>query len=204
MGIKAVAFDFGNVISERQDPSTMGLLAAIADVSEEQARDIVFTGREDWDRGDLSGPDHYRRGFQRHGVEIDEGVLHAFMRADLESWATLNEACVALMEEVKAAGTRTAILSNMPHEFLGSARKRFPVVSKVDVSVFSCEHSIVKPVKAIYEVLLNQLNVPASEVLFFDDMPENIDAAREVGIQAHLWSDAAAARKILHESGVLK
>jgi HAD superfamily hydrolase (TIGR01509 family) len=126
------------------------------------------------------------------------------MRADLESWATLNEECLKLVEEVKAAGTRTAILSNMPHEFLGSVRKRFPVVSKVDVSVFSCEHSIVKPVKAIYEVLLTQLNLPAAEVVFFDDTLKNVEAARDMGIQAHLWSDAAAARKILCETGVLK
>lgn len=204
MGIKAVAFDFGNVISEPQDPSTIGLLAAIGDVTEDQARDIAFNGREEWDRGDLSGPDHYRRGFARHGKEADEGVIHAFMRADLESWASLNEESVKLVEAVKAAGFRTAILSNMPREFIGTVRKRFPIVSKVDVGVFSCEHSVVKPAKEIYGILLKELKAEATEVLFFDDMQANIDAARSVGIQAYLWEDAQGARKILCEAGVLE
>jgi len=203
MGIKAVAFDFGNVISVQQDPGTMGLLAAIGGVDEAAARDIAFNGREDWDRGDLSGPDHYRRGFARHGREPDEKTLHAFMRADLESWATLDEGTVALMEELLSVGVRTAILSNMPWEFVGTVRERFPVVSKVEVGVFSCEHASVKPAPEIYGVLLEKLALPASAVLFFDDMEANIAAARSLGLDGRLWNGATAARAVLVEAGVL-
>lgn len=201
MGIKAVAFDFGNVISAPQDTGTMGLLAAIGDVTEEQARDIAFTGREDWDRGDLSGPEHYRRGFARHGrADVDEGILHAFMRADLESWATLNDETASLMEETLAAGLRLAILSNMPREFIGTVRKRFPIVGKAHVGVFSAEHSVVKPAREIYEILLRELGLAGEEVLFFDDVEENVEAARALGIRAVLWKNPEDARKTFLEA----
>lgn len=204
MGIKAVAFDFGNVISVPQDPEIMGILAAIGDVSEDQARDIAFTGREDWDRGDLSGPEHYRRGFARHGrADVDEGTLNAFMRADLESWANLNDATVRLMEDIQAYGVRTAILSNMPREFIGTVKKRFAIVGKVDAGVFSGEHSVVKPAREIYEILLRELRLDAAEVLFFDDVNTNVEAARAVGMKAVLWENAADARRVLSEMGVL-
>lgn len=205
MGIKAVAFDYGNVISVPQDPRTMKRLAEIAAVTEAQARDIVFTGRDDWDRGDLSGPDHYRRGFARHGrVDVDAGMLDEFMRADLESWASLNEGSLSLMEDVRAAGTGTAILSNMPHEFIRIVRERFPIVGMVDVGVFSAEHSVVKPGRAIYEILLRELKLDASEVLFFDDMEPNVAAAREIGMRSVQWKNSADARNVLVEMGVIK
>lgn len=203
MSIKAVAFDFGNVISVPQEPETMSLLAAIADVDEAAARDIAFTGRDDWDSGALSGPDHYRRGFLRHGKDADEGTLAAFMRADLESWATLNDRTVALMEELLAAGVRTAILSNMPKEFIGTVRKRFPIVSKVELRVFSGELGVVKPAPEIYRSLLEKLALPPEAVLFFDDMERNIDAARKLGMAARLWTGPDAARAVLAAEGIL-
>lgn len=204
MGIKAVAFDYGNVISIPQDPRTMERLAAIVGVSEAQARDIVFTGREDWDRGDLSGPEHYRRGFARHGMpEVDASLLNEFMRADLESWANLNEASLRLMEDVRAAGMRTAILSNMPHEFIKTVRECFPIVGMVDAVVFSADHSVVKPDRAIYGILLKELGLAADEVLFFDDMEPNVAAARAVGLRALLWRNPEEGRTMLVEKGVL-
>lgn len=203
MGIKAVVFDFGNVISHQQDPDAMGLLAAMADITEDQARDIAFNGRGEWDAGRLDGLEHYRKGFARHGVAADEGLLNAFMRADLESWASCNEETVALIGKVKAAGFTTAILSNMPHEFLASARKRWPVITGVDVGIYSCEHLLAKPERAIYDLLLSKLGLPGGEVVFFDDMPVNIEAAKGAGINGYVWTGVSAAEAILSELGVL-
>jgi putative hydrolase of the HAD superfamily len=203
VSIKAVVFDFGNVISHQQDPEAMGLLAAMADVTEDQARDIAFTGRGEWDAGRVEGLAHYRTGFARHGVAADEGLLHAFMRADLESWANVNEETVKLIGDIKAAGYRTGILSNMPHEFLATARKRWPVITGVDVGVYSCEHLLAKPERAIYDLLVSKLSLPADEIVFFDDVQANVDAAAAVGIKALLWTGVDAARAKLGELGIL-
>lgn len=201
--IEAVVFDFGNVISLPQDSESMGLLAAMADISEDQARDIAFNGRAEWDAGRVDGIEHFRKGFVRHGVSADEGLLSAFMRADMESWAQVNEETLALIDAVKAAGFKTGILSNMPHEFLASARKRYPVISSVDVGIYSCEHLLAKPEKAIYDLLISRLGVSADRIVFFDDMEVNVKAAAAAGIVAFHWTGVAGARKTLAELGVL-
>jgi putative hydrolase of the HAD superfamily len=202
MGIKAVAFDFGNVISQPQDASTMELMGVIGDISEADARRIVFDGRDDWDRGSVAGPEFFRRGFAALGKDPDEGVLQAFMRADLESWTNLDEGTLALIDGVKAAGLKTAILSNMPHEFVGTARKRFPFFGAVDAAVLSCEHGVIKPEPAIFAILLEKLALSGPEVVFFDDIEKNVQAARTAGIQAFLWKGADAARGTLRDLGV--
>lgn len=41
-----------------------------------------------------------------------------------------------------------------------------------------------KPNAGIYQIMLNQLNVAASEVVFMDDTLENIEAARALDIHS--------------------
>lgn len=43
-----------------------------------------------------------------------------------------------------------------------------------------------KPDKAIFETLLAEARIDAADTLFIDDAPENCEAARAVGIHAHL------------------
>ena len=40
------------------------------------------------------------------------------------------------------------------------------------------------------------------ELLFFDDHPENVEAARAAGWQALLWTDAGAAARALQARGL--
>jgi putative hydrolase of the HAD superfamily len=202
MGIKAVVFDFGNVLSMPQGPETMGLLAAIAGVDEKTITDVVWKTRAEYDRGALTGADFYRGALAKVGVNLDEGSLAALVRADLESWANLNPETVKLADDAKAAGFKVGILSNMPLDFLALARKRFPIFKTVDAGIYSCELSVNKPEKAIYDALIAALGLSASEIVFFDDIEANVAGAKAVGINALLWKDAAQARKELSSLGV--
>jgi putative hydrolase of the HAD superfamily len=202
MGIKAVVFDFGNVLSMPQGAETMGLLAAIAGVDEKKITDVVWKTRAEYDRGALTGADYYKGALATVGVSLDEGTLAALVRTDLESWANLNPETVKLAEEAKSAGLKIGILSNMPHDFLALARKRFPIFKTVDAGIYSCELSVNKPEKPIYEALITALGVSAAEIVFFDDIDANVAGAKAVGINALLWKDAAQARKELSALGV--
>lgn len=52
-----------------------------------------------------------------------------------------------------------------------------------DLMVISAEEGVSKPDPRIYEVTLNRLGVKASEALFVDDRPENVQAAIKLGIR---------------------
>jgi putative hydrolase of the HAD superfamily len=123
-------------------------------------------------------------------------------RLDSAAWTHLNPETVRLMEDVKKAGYTLGILSNMSHEFLAWARENVSGFRLADVSVFSCEEGLIKPESAIYETLLARLGCPATEAIFFDDIPVNVEKARDFGIKAYIWKDADTARAILWEHGI--
>ncbi len=48
----------------------------------------------------------------------------------------------------------------------------------------SCELKKRKPTPEAFEIVVKKIGVPASEILFFDDLLENVEEARKAGLQA--------------------
>jgi FMN phosphatase YigB (HAD superfamily) len=46
----------------------------------------------------------------------------------------------------------------------------------------------------MYEILKNRIRCEYGEIVFFDDLPDNISAARKLGIRGILWAGPEAAR----------
>src|SRR5229473_1478687 len=55
-----------------------------------------------------------------------------------------------------------------------------------DTIVYSHEVGLVKPDPRIYALLCAELRVAPGELVFLDDVPENVEAARRFGIQGEL------------------
>ena len=91
-----------------------------------------------------------------------------------------------LVGDLKAAGYRLYVLSNMSREFIDFLR-RFPVYGLFDGEVVSCEEHTVKPEPRIYEILLERYGLPPSETLFIDDREMNIEAAAALGIHGFVF-----------------
>ena len=62
---------------------------------------------------------------------------------------------------------------------------------KFPVRVFSCRLGVIKPEPGIYRSCLEALKVPAASTLFLDDTPENVSAARALGMQAAVFRSPA-------------
>lgn len=86
-----------------------------------------------------------------------------------------------LIDELKAAGYKLYVLSNMSREFIDFLRKQ-KVYENFDGDVVSCEVGIVKPMPEIYDLLLERFDLDAAETIFIDDRKENVDAAAAKGI----------------------
>ena len=89
----------------------------------------------------------------------------------------------ALIADLKQAGYRLYVLSNMSREFIDFLREQ-EVYANFDGDVVSCEVGVVKPMPEIYDVLLERFSLEPSETIFIDDRRENIDAAEAKGISA--------------------
>jgi putative hydrolase of the HAD superfamily len=133
------------------------------------------------------------------GRPEDRALAETMYRVDMDGWTDINQATVKLMEDIKAAGFKLAILSNMPFDFLAMARKAYPVFSLPHVGIFSCEAASVKPEPAIYRALTAALGCAPGEIVFFDDMEVNVEGACALGIRAYLWKDVETARNLLRQ-----
>jgi putative hydrolase of the HAD superfamily len=109
---------------------------------------------------------------------------------------------IAAAVDVRAAGYRTAILTNNTKEW-GGWRSAWDADNLVDVVVDSCEVDLRKPNPAIFELTVELLGGPPVErCLFLDDFPWNIAAADAMGFQTmHVGDPVVAAselRRLLH------
>ncbi len=87
----------------------------------------------------------------------------------------------ALIADLKAAGYKLYVLSNMSREFIDFLRQQ-PVYRHFDGEVISCEEGVAKPQPEIYDLLLQRFNLNPTETLFIDDRKENVEAAAAKGI----------------------
>jgi putative hydrolase of the HAD superfamily len=200
--IKAAAFDFGKVITREPDPNAVITIAKMAGIPVDEFLPVLYGIRCEYDRGTWDGREYYREVLARLNATAEEQTLDRMAEIDTDSWKTLNPETLRLIADLKNAGVKTAILSNMPHDFLRYARTNIPLFSEVDAGIFSCEWSLIKPEQGIYEVLAGTLGLSPGEIVFFDDLPANIDGARAFGLQGILWQDAAAARNELRTRGI--
>ncbi|WP_010258191.1 HAD family hydrolase [Treponema primitia] len=195
--IRGVVFDYGKVISFPPEDRVMEKMAALAGMDIEKFETLLWPYRAEYDRGTISGLEYYRFFLSKGGVSLDDETLRKIHALDLESWSRINADTVRLMEDIKNAGYKLGILSNMPHDFLAIARERYPVFSLPHGGIFSCESASIKPEEKIYRDLFAALSLEPEELVFFDDMPVNIDKACSLGMRGFVWQDPDIARETL-------
>ncbi len=97
-----------------------------------------------------------------------------------------------LVHEIHSAGLPTACLSNTNdahwRQMLGpdpdlnaDGSLRFPVVHALQIHRASHIMRLAKPDPAIYRQFESDVDLPGRHILFFDDLPDNVAAARAAG-----------------------
>jgi putative hydrolase of the HAD superfamily len=79
---------------------------------------------------------------------------------------------------------------------------QLPILKKFDQILLSHELRMMKPEPAIFLEALRRLDSAAAETVFFDDIPAYVEAARSLGIQAHVFRSAAEFRSELLSLGL--
>ena len=90
-------------------------------------------------------------------------------------------------KSLKNHGYQIAILSNMPSDELDYFRKHYDWIDIFDYTFFSCELKMLKPEPQIYKYALENMRLPANQILFIDDLEENVIASRELGFNGYLY-----------------
>lgn len=95
----------------------------------------------------------------------------------------------SLVERLYLAGVTMHALSNYP-EWYTHLEARLGLSRFLSWRFVSCRTGVRKPAPQAYLGAAAACGVPPADCLFVDDRPENVDAARSVGMDAFVFRDA--------------
>jgi putative hydrolase of the HAD superfamily len=193
----ALILDYGEVLSHPMRPGGMSLLASQLGVPESEMTQVYWRHRRDYDLG-LPAPDYWTLVAQELGATLDDGLLASLITVDVDSWTDYRDEMWTLAETFRQAGGRLALLSNGVPEIVARIRSDRDLAAIFDAQVISFEVGLAKPEPEIYRIALEQLGAAPASTLFVDDRLENIETARELGIQAaHFTGNVHDVRRLL-------
>lgn len=196
--IRAVILDYGEVITHPPNPAVLADMATELGVATERFRELYGTHRYAYDRGDLSGEDYWAAVARGAGAELTPEQIARLRATDVQIWSDVNPAMLIWAEELRAAGIRTAVLSNMHPDMVEFARRSFAWLKAFDCHTLSSELRMAKPDAAIFQHSLDCLGVKPAEAIFVDDREPNVRAAQEIGIVGICANSSAKLRDALH------
>jgi 2-haloacid dehalogenase len=197
MTIEAVIYDIGNVLIEWQperwydakigEARRRAMFAAVDlhGMNErvdrgEDFRDVIYETAE--------RTPEYRdeiRMWHDHWIELASPLIPYSLR---------------LMEALQARGVPVFALSNFGIGTFDVAAKVYPFLARFDRAFISGHLGVVKPDAEIYRIVEAEGGVGPERLLFTDDRPENVAAARSRGWQTHLFDGPEGwARRLVRE-----
>jgi 2-haloacid dehalogenase len=110
----------------------------------------------------------------------------------------------AILHDLRARGVRLVALTNWSAETIHHGPQLFPeAFTLFDDIVVSGVEGVAKPDREIFEVLGRRLGHPIEGVFYVDDAVRNVAAARDAGMDAVQFTDAAALLGQLRGRGLL-
>lgn len=189
-------FDLGGVLVNYTGFQEIGALLSEAVTPQELQERWRACGAEGFETGDIT-PLEFAEAL---GSVLAFNVTAEVFLEQFESWSIgFFDGARELLAELRRH-YRLAALSNS-NELHWRRNVAVGVTHEFEAAFSSHELHLRKPDRAIYEEALRRLDVPASNVVFFDDMETNVEAALEVGMQAHRVLGIDGLRACLAENG---
>lgn len=176
-----VLLDFWGVIGVVQSDADLAEMANLIGAGADEFTAAYWRHRAPYDAGGRAA-DYWNDVAADVGVSVSPSVLSELIELDTRSWSGVHADMITFIEELAASGARLALLSNAPSDLVPHASQVLDGL--VLQLLFSSELGYAKPAPEIYAEALAALDVSAAEVVFIDDNPENVAAARECGMQA--------------------
>lgn len=193
--IKNIVFDFGKVLVDYDFDRFLSTI--IEDKQERDAFAAVTCSKEYVDRTD-KGDESFRE------IIRQTQVLYPHWKKELQEFHDRQIECITgevpgmreLIMELKSMGYGIYGLTNWS-ETVYKVIEKYSILQLMDARIVSSEERLIKPERAIYDRLCQKFGLNASECLFTDDKPANVEGAIAAGMYALLFKDAATFRKEL-------
>jgi putative hydrolase of the HAD superfamily len=195
---RTVIFDYGEVISLSQSAVDRAVIAGLAGVPADDRAfwAAYFAHRDGLDAGTGGVAAYWRAIAAEIGAHWDDARVHELWAADFRSWLSVNPGVVEVLADLRAGGTRLALLSNAGPDY-GSYFRHGPLGEYFEACYVSGELNLLKPHPEIYQHVLGDLGIGAADAVFIDNREPNVAGAEALGVTGHVFTDPERLRKFL-------
>jgi putative hydrolase of the HAD superfamily len=201
LALRAVIFDYGLVLSGPQDPQALQASIEITGLDPDSFHRLYWADRHAYDEGKLTGVAYWEMILSEAGLKPTPNTVSELIDLDARMWMTENSGMLQWHRQLKTAGLKTAILSNMGDAVAEQIERKVAWIQLFDVRVWSFQLLAAKPDPRIYIRTLDLLGTEPGDALFVDDRQVNIDAARALEMQGLVFSTVEKLRGDLLASG---
>ncbi len=179
MTIKALIWDMEGVLMLTDENDISSTVAKALNAPYEKVREIYFSDTNDKvDLGEITMEQFYEYVLDTLQISRDKKHLLEevfYERAYIDK--DLLKQIVEMSREYKIG-----LLSNYSNDLRPRIEKEWAIGSVFDEIIISCEVGMIKPDSAIFNLMLDRLDVKADESVFIDDRIKNIDGAKKIGL----------------------
>ena len=196
--IKTIFFDIGGVLIDIHPERTYQYLSDSVDVEVSMVKEsFPWDAHDQYERGIMNNEDWF--------ITYKESLPQpcCLKRSDFwNAWKLLlgeEKNTVNILEALNKQYSIWLLSNTNPKHIQDEIEKRYLFPSLVNGAVYSFDVGVRKPEKEIYEIAMQRANANPQECLFIDDLLENIQAAKQIGIEGiHFISSEQLKQELVH------
>lgn len=198
--VQTFLFDMGNVLVGFSHERMCTQMGALCDRTGDAVRELLIESGLQWEfeRGQITPEQFHRRFEDAAGSSVDfDALVHAGSNIFFEIPGVHD-----VLNQLKSRGHRLVLLSNTSIAHFEFIRREFPVLDPFDDYVLSYEVGSLKPDPPMYEAALDQIACAPSECFYTDDIPHNVEAGRQFGLDAEVFTTVESLIDQLQTRGI--
>lgn len=177
--IKVVAFDFGGVFAKTDKQPVIDYMSQSLNISSQEAKQNLEQLRQ-YTLQKKSEPEFWDDYARKKNITLPANWLEKLNEVRTTALKE-NPGMIDLLKDLQRQGYQTPLLANT-FENQASIKRKLGYYHLFNPVLLSHEIGARKPESQAYQILLSKLQVAPQAVIFIDDKPENIEAAKKLGI----------------------
>jgi glucose-1-phosphatase len=199
--IKAIIFDFGNVICHFTNDILRQKIAKLSGKTVDEIKRLIYQDSDvlkRYESGEITSQDFYEELCQICGINIPYQDLKTIYSKDKYTRVSGTK---ELIEKLRK-NYKVSLLSNTSEWDWDYMIQVAPEILTFETITTSFGAGAMKPSLIIYQDALKKLNLKAEECVFTDDIEEYVVAAKNLGFKAFQFTTAAQLEEDLKNIGI--
>ena len=201
--IKVIFFDIGGVLLHIHPDKMISHISDITDLSYEKVR-LSFPGESHdiYEKGQMTNQEwfHTFKSALPGNADLRENEFW-------DAWEMIlgkESKVIDILLELKKYYKVWLLSNTNPKHIQDELENKYVFPQLVDGAVYSYDVGLRKPHKSIYIKACELAKVDPAESVFIDDLIENIDGAKIIGIKGIHYTDIETLNKSLKQLGIIK